>query len=73
MAYPKAFQPVGSDPRTERIQPVTETSRGLPLLDSNSKSNRLIHFDLESLNVLVGDFDPDENNIVPLIKVGLSR
>ncbi|KAK4159072.1 hypothetical protein QBC43DRAFT_362721 [Cladorrhinum sp. PSN259] len=69
MAYPNAFQPVGSDPRTEHIPSISEMSSGLPELDSRSKSSRLIHFDLEPLNVLVGDFDQDEHNILPLIKI----
>ncbi|KAK3997936.1 kinase-like domain-containing protein [Cladorrhinum sp. PSN332] len=69
MAYPNSFQPVGSDPRTEHIPPISETSRGLPVLDSRSRMQRIIHFDLEPLNILVDGFDQDEHNIVPLIKV----
>ncbi|KAK4222364.1 kinase-like domain-containing protein [Podospora fimiseda] len=69
MAYPTAFHPLNTDPRTEHVPTISETCRGLPVLDSTSHRDRIIHFDLEPLNILVGNFDQDEHNVVPLIKV----
>ncbi|KAK4132684.1 kinase-like protein [Trichocladium antarcticum] len=67
MAYPNAFQPVGSNPRTDDISQVSETCYGLPL--RGGFEDTIVHFDIDPLNILVGDFDQGDHNLVPVIKV----
>ncbi|KAK3312779.1 hypothetical protein B0H66DRAFT_504724, partial [Apodospora peruviana] len=69
LAYPHAFQPPGSNPQTDVIAQVSETSAGLPVLTSYCPHETIIHFDIDPLNILVGDFDSNEHNISPIIKL----
>jgi predicted RNA-binding Zn ribbon-like protein len=86
MAYPGAFQPAGSDPRTENLPQISENCTGFPALTSHCRRETVLHFDIDPLNsgyphscdmnmadsaaVLVGGFDEHEHNVVPILKVG---
>lgn len=50
MAYPDAFQPVGSDPKTQNLPHVSETCAGFPPLTSHCARETIVHFDIDPLN-----------------------
>ncbi|KAK0660139.1 hypothetical protein QBC41DRAFT_41867 [Cercophora samala] len=69
MAYPEAFMPWDVDPSKVQIPEVTETSRGLKPLEPYDDRDTLVHFDIDPLNILVSNFDENEHNLAPLIKI----
>ncbi|KAK3898953.1 hypothetical protein C8A05DRAFT_18538 [Staphylotrichum tortipilum] len=76
MAYPDAFQTIGCNPRTENIPQVSETCAGFPILTSHCSRETMVHFDIDPLNVLVGEYDQGEHSDVPLLKIadlGIAR
>lgn len=70
MAFPGAWRSPGNDPEREQTPQRTERIEGRPPL--NSATNTMVHFDLDPLNVLVGDFDDDggEHIAAPVVKIG---
>jgi hypothetical protein len=50
MAYPDAFQPVGSDPKTQTLPTVSESCTGFPPLTSHCQRETIVHFDIDPLN-----------------------
>ncbi len=48
MAYPDAFQPIDSDPKTEDIPLVNERSKGLE--PKTKYDDTIVHFDIDPLN-----------------------
>ncbi|KAK3689432.1 hypothetical protein B0T22DRAFT_378420 [Podospora appendiculata] len=51
MAYPDAFQPRGSNPKTQNIPQFSETVRRLPVLQPHSKYDTMVHYDIDPLNM----------------------
>ncbi|KAK4040783.1 hypothetical protein C8A01DRAFT_35158 [Parachaetomium inaequale] len=76
MAYPDAFQPAGSDPKMENLPQISENCTGFPVLTPHCRRETVLHFDIDPLNILVGEFDGHEHNVVPILKIadlGLAR
>jgi hypothetical protein len=69
MAFPGEWAWPGENPERERIPQRTEWFDGLMQMRLNTVNNTMVHFDLDPLNILVGDFDDHEHNIVPVVKI----
>lgn len=66
MAFPGGWCWGDVDPENEQIKQQTECCEGRGML--NAVSNTMVHFDLDPLNVLVGDFD-EEHSAAPVVKI----
>ncbi|KAL1840784.1 hypothetical protein VTJ49DRAFT_7739 [Mycothermus thermophilus] len=76
LAYPGKFQPEHLNPRIHNLPQISESSQGQPELSPWCKRETIVHFDIDGLNLLVGDFDGDEHKIAPLVKIadlGIAR
>ncbi|KAK0649660.1 hypothetical protein B0T16DRAFT_410523 [Cercophora newfieldiana] len=71
MAYPEAFRNRGLDFFKDDIPQTRETSINMPdcRFYPGSWEASIVHYDIDTVNVLIGDFDKTEHNIVPLIKI----
>lgn len=52
-----------------RVPVASESSLRLPKLTPYCDRQTIVHFDLDMTNVLVGDYDTDEHNILPIAKI----
>ncbi|KAK0657962.1 hypothetical protein B0T16DRAFT_402809 [Cercophora newfieldiana] len=69
LAYPRQFRYPGARPAEQNVHLQRETSREKPVLEPYSTKETIIHLDIDTLNVLVGDFDDSNHNLVPLVKI----
>ncbi|KAJ9156789.1 hypothetical protein NKR19_g4191 [Coniochaeta hoffmannii] len=74
MAFPNKWHDPRADPISEQMPQRREVPTGQ--WDLNATEETMVHFDLDPLNVLVGDFDDGEHSTAPVVKIadlGLAR
>jgi serine/threonine protein kinase len=67
MAYPGMWHKLGEDPEHHNIPQRTASFHDL--WDPDPVNNTMVHFDLDTKNILIGDFDEDEHSIIPVMKI----
>ncbi|KAK3388581.1 kinase-like domain-containing protein [Sordaria brevicollis] len=71
LAYPIEFIPAAFRHtfNDDRVPLASESSLRLPKLTAWGNRQTIVHFDLDLTNILIGDYDTDEHNLLPIAKI----